>query len=141
MLKKKFVQYQKYAESEAEQVFSASFREGAIDRKAQTLESGWLENLGNGQVKIHPLPVMAQLGPVMAALPFDYNHDGLVDLLLGGQYWEVQPSIGRFDASTGCLLSGNGRGIFAPVDQRALPPALDGPVRNLFFYEDKLWIE
>jgi hypothetical protein len=84
---------------------------------------------------------MAQLGPVMAALPFDYNHDGNTDLLLGGQYNEVQPSIGRFDALSGCLLNGIGQGRFEPADQRALPTGLDTPVRNLYWFEEKLWIE
>lgn len=141
VLKKQFLQYQKYAESDAEQVFPAKIRQGAVERFAKTLDNCWLENLGNGQVKLHPLPVMAQLGPVMAALPFDYNHDGKTDLLLGGQYNEVQPSIGRFDALPGCLLNGIGQGRFEPADQRALPTGLDTPVRNLYWFEEKLWIE
>lgn len=130
-LKKRYVEYGKYAESTFEDVFPEALRRGAISRKAELLASCFLENKGNGQWAVHPMPVEAQFSPVFAILPYDFNGDGHLDVLLGGNFYEVQPAIGRFDASYGTLLLGDGKGGFRPTSLSGTGIWLPGPVRDL----------
>lgn len=130
-LKKRFVQYRKYAESTFEEVFTEEMREGALYKQAEILGSCYFENKGSGQWALHLLPVEAQFSPVFAVLPFDFNGDGHLDVLLGGNFYEVQPAIGRFDASFGALLLGDGDGRFHAEEPGVSGFWLNGPVRDL----------
>ena len=130
-LKKRFIEYRKYAESTFEDVFTEDMRKGALHKKAEMVASCYLENKGNGEWVLHPLPNEAQFSPAFAALPFDFNADGHTDVLLGGNFYEVQPAVGRFDASYGTLLLGDGKGHFQVTDLREYGLWLPGPVRGL----------
>ncbi len=52
------------------------------------------------------LPLEAQFSPVYAAEAGDFNDDGNLDILLGGNLYNVKPEVGRYDASYGSFLSG-----------------------------------
>ena len=133
MLRKQYVDYRKFSQSTFEEVFPENMRTQSIHREVQTLSSCWIENRGQNQWVLHPLPMIAQCSPVFAFLPSDFNDDGKMDVLLGGNFYEVQPAIGRFDASFGTLLLGDGHGQFYPSDPAASGFWLDGPVRDLQF--------
>ncbi len=47
--------------------------------------------------------------------------DGNIDLLLGGNLYHVKPEVGRYDASYGNFLEGDGKGGF-----KVVPPAISG---------------
>ena len=133
MLKKQYVAYQKFSQSSFEEVFPPAMREQAIHREVQVVASCWIENGGQNQWTLHPLPLIAQCSPVFALLPGDFNGDGKPDLLLGGNFYEVQPDIGRFDASFGTLLLNDGLGNWQPVEPADSGFWLYGPVRDLQF--------
>lgn len=133
MFRKRYVDYRKFSESSFEEVFSDDLRTQAIHREVQTLASCWVENCGQNQWVLHPLPMIAQCSPVFAILPGDFNGDEQPDLLLSGNFYEVQPSIGRFDASFGTLLLNAGNGNWQPVEPTESGFWLDGPVRDLQF--------
>ena len=59
----------------------------------------------------------------------DYDDDGIPDILFGGNMYESKPEMGRYDASYGSLLLGDGKGGFRlmPVAESGLK--IDGPVR------------
>ena len=78
-----------------------------------------------------PLPVEAQFAPIYAALAGDYTGDGLTDLVVGGNFSGVTPVRGRYDASYGLLLRGDGTGAFTPVDMEASGLLLEGEVRHM----------
>ena len=96
-----------------------------------TTTSVWIENKGNGKFEMHPLPVEAQFAPVNAILAADLDGDGNMDLLLGGNEYQTEVSTGRYDASYGLMLKGNGRGSFVPVKPKASGLILDGDVKNI----------
>jgi len=135
MLKKQYVAYQKFSQSSFEDVFSAGLREQAIHREVQELNSAWIENRGSNQWVLHALPMVAQCSPVFALLPGDFNGDGKMDVLLGGNFLEVQPSIGRLDASFGTLLLNDGQGNWTSVEPSQSGFWLNGPVRDLQFLQ------
>lgn len=135
MLRKRYVDYRKFSESSFEEVFPEDMRVQSIHRAAQILTSCWIENRGQEAWGLHPLPMIAQCSPVFAMLPGDFNGDGKTDLLLGGNFYEVQPSIGRFDASVGTLLLNDGHGHWQPVGPADSGWWLNGPVRDLQFLQ------
>ncbi|MFN4255856.1 MAG: VCBS repeat-containing protein [Saprospiraceae bacterium] len=136
-IKKHFVQYRKYAESTFDEVFPPGERADATERKAEVLASCLIENQGNGKFALRPLPLEAQFAPVFAALPGDFDGDGKLDVLLGGNLHDVAPAIGRFDGSIGSFLRGDGRGTFEPISPAASGFAVGGEVRGLEFLPGK----
>ena len=79
--------------------------------EAKQFASAVALNTGDGTFALQPLPVEAQLAPVYAALADDFDGDGRMDLLLGGNFYGVTPVRGRYDASYGLLLRGDGAGV------------------------------
>ena len=56
--------------------------------------------------------MQAQLSPVYGIEILDLNGDGHQDILLGGNLYRAKPEVGRYDASYGVCLSGDGKGNF-----------------------------
>jgi hypothetical protein len=77
------------------------------------------------------LPVEAQLAPIYAAVSGDFDGDGRIDLLLGGNFSGVQPVLGRYDASYGLMLKGDGAGHLTPVDMTSSNLVIGGEVRHM----------
>src|SRR5207253_10218121 len=80
---------------------------------------------------LRPFSGEAQFAPVYSSLAADFDGEGRTDLLLAGNVYDVQPVLGRYDASYGLLLSGTGDGRFAAVDAEQSGLMIDGQVRHL----------
>ena len=104
--------------------------------EADTLASVVALNRGDGTFELRPLPIEAQFAPVYASLAGDFDGDGKTDLLLAGNFWGTQPIEGRYDASYGLLLRGDGRGGFRAVDMAQSGLAIDGQVRHMAVLND-----
>jgi len=63
----------------------------------------------DGTFELHALPVEAQFAPIYASLAGDFDGDGKIDLVTAGNFSGVTPLEGRYDASYGLLLHGDGR--------------------------------
>ncbi len=83
-LKNKYKTYEDYAKASIDDIFPENTLKDAYIRDCRFFESAWIENLGNGTFRIHPLPIEAQISPVFGMLSGDYNSDGNCDLLLTG---------------------------------------------------------
>lgn len=130
-LKKKFLKYESYKNATIEEIFTADQLKLTIKLDANFLSTAALINDGNGKFKIVPLPLAAQMSPTCAILLEDIDKDGHVDILLGGNWYRVKPEIGRFDASYGTFLKGDGRGAFIPVVNREIDLMIDGEIRDI----------
>jgi hypothetical protein len=102
----------------------------AIQLQAFELGTGILINDGKGKFEYRRLPVEAQLSVQYAVDVFDFDKDGNVDILLGGNLYKVKPEAGRYDASYGVFLKGDGKGNFktAPFNDSGF--FVDGEVRD-----------
>jgi enediyne biosynthesis protein E4 len=129
MLRKSFVEYRKYADSDFDAVLTPAMRTGATALRTDLLASVWVENKGNDKWAIHPLPMEAQFSSVHAIGTSDFDRDGHLDILIGGNLYEVSPAIGRMDASRGLLLRGTGRGGFVAVPMSQSGLRIEGQIR------------
>jgi hypothetical protein len=113
-------------------VFAASrIEDVATLLEARDFASSVALDQGDGKFVLQPLPAEAQFAPVYAALAGDFDRDGHADLLLGGNFYGVTPVQGRYDASYGQLLSGDGAGGFVPVDFAKSGVMIEGQVRHM----------
>jgi len=83
--------------------------------KINTLQSCYLENLGNGKFKMEPLPIEAQISQVDGMVVDDFDGDGNLDVAISGNDFGTEVGTGRYDAFNGLLLKGDGKGNFKPL--------------------------
>jgi hypothetical protein len=130
-LRSRYVSYKDFGASRVEDIFSAAEVRHAQVREATTFASSVALDDGKGRFTLAPLPVEAQFAPVYAAVAADYTGDGITDLVIGGNFSGVTPLLGRYDASYGLLLRGNGKGGFAAVDMDTSRLVIEGEVRDM----------
>jgi hypothetical protein len=130
-LKKKFVYYKDFAIKSMEDIFDKPILDQSVVHKSYESKSLVLLNSGNGSFAKIPLPVPAQVSPVYAITASDFNGDGTVDILLGGNLYAVKPEVGRYDALHGLLLLGNGEGNFTAVSSMQSGIKLEGETRHI----------
>ncbi len=121
VLLKKYPRYELYKEQTIHNMFAPEQLTNAIQLDVAQLKTSLFINDGSGHFTIRELPVETQFSTVMAAETGDFNGDGNVDLLLGGNLYHVKPEVGRYDASYGHFLEGDGQGGF-----KVVPPLLSG---------------
>jgi len=130
-LRKKFPRYADYAKATLAEVVSEEELKKAYVAKAETFATVYVENKGDGRFSSRPLPTLAQLAPVFGMTAGDYDGDGHLDVLLAGNSYGTEAITGRYDASIGLLLEGNGKGAFNSVPARQSGFFVDGDAKGL----------
>lgn len=130
-LEKKYPTYELYKNQQITDIFTPEQLKNAIHLDAFLLETSLFLNDGHGNFERKSLPVEAQFSPVYAADAADYNGDGKIDILLGGNLFNAKPEVGRYDASYGTFLSGDGKGGFKYIPVKETGMRLDGEVRDI----------
>jgi enediyne biosynthesis protein E4 len=130
-LRAKFPSYREFGASRIEDIFPAADLKSAEVREADTFASAIALNNGNGTFTLRQLPAEAQFAPIYASVVDDFDGDGHVDLLVGGNLYGVIPMLGRYDASYGLMMRGSGEGRFSPVDMQESGVRIDGEIRDL----------
>jgi len=115
-MKGRFRTYSDYANATFEESFTKDEIASAQVFKSETFANSYLENLGDGQFELSELPRSAQIAPMYGTLIGDYNGDNNLDILAVGNFYSGEVFSGRYDASIGWLLAGNGKGSFESVD-------------------------
>ncbi len=130
-LKKKYLRYESYNKHSVQEIFTPGQLKDALVMKANFLGSAVVLNSGGRAFTIQELPIEAQITPIYSILADDFDNDGIVDLLLGGNLYEVKPEAGRYDAGYGVFLKGSGNGIFTPVPSRLSGFSVTGAIREM----------
>ena len=129
--KKRFTQFQSYATTDLQNLFTAPERKDAQRLQVTELRSGIATNDGKGNFTFQPLPFAVQQAPINDLLIHDFNADGILDLLLIGNFYPNESIFGQSDASFGNLLLGKGNLEFElhPLPKSGLH--LDGDMRKI----------
>ncbi len=130
-LSKKFPTYTAFASASIEDVYGKQVLDGALHFEVNNFNTSILMNDGNGNYSLHALPHEAQVSPVNAIICQDFNQDGNVDLLLGGNLYVSEVETGRADAGTGLLLFGDGKGDFKSMPYEKSGFYIPGDVKDL----------
>ena len=130
-LKKKFLFYKDYANASIDNLFTPAELADAKKLEAYTFATSFIENKGNGNFEIKALPQAAQYAPTYSILTEDFNKDGHLDILLGGNLMETRVQFGRYDASKGTLLLGDGKGDFKLAKNSEIGLKIKGAVRDM----------
>ena len=120
-IKKRFETFTQYATRPFEKVFSNEELEGAFTASAYKLESVVLTNNGGKDFTITDLPDIAQISTINDILIEDVNHDGAADIIAIGNMYAQETLFGRYNASLGTILLGDG-----DLNWKELPPARSG---------------
>lgn len=129
--RKQFQNYGDFAEKTADQVITKSMRKDMVFRKAETLESVYLENQGSGHFFMKPLPKEAQWSSIFGFETADFDGDNLMDIVTVGNFYSHPPSIGRADASYGNFLKGVGNNKFQSIEPRYSGWVISGEARDV----------
>ena len=130
-LKKKFLKYESYKDQIITDIFSEEELKDAIKLEVFNLSSCVAINDGKGKFTLKPLPVDAQLSPMYAVNVEDIDRDGNPDVMMGGNLYRAKPEVGRYDASYGVFLKGDGTGSFTSVKAKDSGFFVDGETRDI----------
>ena len=112
--------YKEFASLNMEGIYGNEAIASSHHLKVYSFSSVYIENLGNGDFKITPLPAIAQRSPTMDFEITDINEDGYPDIVGVGNLYDAEVETIRYDASRGYILLGNGSGGFDVPDQSGL---------------------
>jgi hypothetical protein len=114
LLRKKFNNYKSFANATMDSVFTKEQRAGTLQLHANYLSSVLLRNNGNGTFTMSRLPVQAQMSVLNGMSVNDFDGDGNLDVVINGNDYGTEVSLGRYDALNGLLMKGDGKGNFSP---------------------------
>lgn len=127
----KFPTYESFGARTIEEIMPAGKVQSATVYEATTFATSFVENEGGGAFAVRPLPTQAQFAPMHDVWTRDLDRDGHADIVLGGNFYGTMPAQGRYDASFGIILHGNGTGQWTAVPPVSSNLYLEGQIRAL----------
>jgi hypothetical protein len=129
-IQEKFPTYAEFANASLTDIYGDKLKQ-SYEREVTEFKSVLLINLGNGSFRKSPLPVEAQIFPVMATITEDFNSDGFEDLVLAGNIYETEVETPRLDAVSGLVLLSDGKGGYLPQPHVKSGLYLRGNVKDI----------
>lgn len=132
-LKRSLLYYKDYGKKTIDQLFPKSTLDQSKVFEVKMLASHIFLSQGDRYQAIQ-LPQEAQYSPLFGLLVIDFDEDGVLDLVAGGNQYEVKPQFGRYDASFGWLFKGsltNGKFTFS----KGQSLGVTGQIRDIEFIE------
>ncbi|OSS38545.1 hypothetical protein C723_2528 [Christiangramia flava JLT2011] len=128
-IKKKFLKYDQYAKATLEEVFDVEKLNKAKHLKVTNLNSAYLDNIG-GKYVIKNLPEAAQFSAIQGINQYDFNQDGISDVLLTGNFYPMKVEYGPSDSGKGTILLGDSHGGYTVLDHAELGVFIEGDIRD-----------
>lgn len=111
MITEKFPTYLSFAESDLTGILGEETLKSALHYQAYLFSTVLLVN-DNGKFTAKKLPMEAQLSTVNGIIVKDFDGDGIKDILLAGNKFDVEVETTPADASPGAFLKGLGKNEF-----------------------------
>ena len=115
VLERKYETFKAYSGETIHDIFSEEILQRSVVLRATILESSVLINSGQGLFRMESLPTECQLSPVYAIETGDFDHDGMCDVILGGNLSNAKPQTGTYSAGHGLFLKGLGKDVWRAV--------------------------
>tara|TARA_R100001143_G_scaffold63591_1_gene73053 strand:- start:82396 stop:85773 length:3378 start_codon:yes stop_codon:yes gene_type:complete len=128
-LREKYPDYASYAGQSIDQIFSEEELSETLELTAEMLSSVVIWNQEDG-MQIEKLPPRTQMAPMYGIALHDLNGNGLPEVIMGGNLYDVKPQSGPYDASHGVALTYREGGL------HSLSPSqsginIPGEIRNI----------
>ncbi|PKD17231.1 type IV secretion protein Rhs [Salegentibacter salinarum] len=104
-LRKKYTSYDKYAKATMEDLLKAGNVTTTSILEINELRSLYLNNLGDGNFNLSPLPGMSQISMINAFAFDDFTGNGVSDIVAVGNFSPYRVNFGKSDALMGVLLN------------------------------------
>lgn len=127
----KYSRYRQYSKATMDLLLPVEDLKDAVVLEANHMQTSYIENKGNGKFEMRALSVLSQVAPVKGLITFDVNEDGNQDVLMIGNDYGNEVFAGRYDAFTGLILLGDGKGNLAPVPSAASGFYIPGDAKAL----------
>jgi hypothetical protein len=127
----KFKKFEDYKDATIEDLFSPEILQRSVKLNAKYMQSCVMINTGKGSFHLSPLPLEAQFSPVYAITADDFDHDGICDILIGGNQYRAKPQTGINDASYGLFLKGDTGGTWRSVSSLNSGIFTKGEIRDM----------
>jgi hypothetical protein len=134
-LKRKYLKYETFKNETITDIFTPEQLSKAVKLDVYQLSTSILINEGHGKFTLKPLPKEAQFSCTYGIEITDMDRDGNKDIVLGGNLYGVKPEAGRYDASYGLVLKGNGKGDFTSLTSNESGISVQGEVRDIITLE------
>jgi hypothetical protein len=103
-LKKKFPSYHEFGLASLQDVYGKEELGEALHHKITDFSSVFFRNKGDGSFEKIPLPMEAQVSPIMDFEFDDFDQDGIKEVLLAGNLFTAEVETPRADAGKGLML-------------------------------------
>ncbi|MFO7370762.1 MAG: VCBS repeat-containing protein [Bacteroidales bacterium] len=120
VVKLRYATYKDFASATLEDIYGEAMLNASLHYKANTFAHYWIENQGNGNFKMHPLPNWAQISSVNATVAINYDGNETA-FVIAGNFYASESATPRNDASIGLVLKADAKGNI-----KAIPPAESG---------------
>lgn len=137
MIKKKNLSYVDYSKKSFQELFPQEVIDNSIQKIVNIQESAIAVNKGNGKFEIQVMPKEVQFSTVNVIYTVDFNKDGVLDIVLGGNQYEFKPQFGRLDSNYGSVLLGNKKGTYTWTSYNKSGFYLKGEVKHIQKIENK----
>ena len=94
----------------------------------------------NGVYVLKPLSNESQMSPVFGIGCQDFDKDGNLDIVLGGNLFIAEVETGRADAGKGYFFKGDGKGNFEPIQASECGFTVYGDVRDISVNKDLIFV-
>lgn len=135
-IKKKYQDYHSFSNANLNDVFGEVL-DTVSQYEAAIMESKVFFGNEKGEYKFVSLPSDAQITCINDILVEDINRDGMLDLVLAGNLYEMTPSLGRLDGSAVQVLYNTGDRSFTTYSGGGAPiDYIQGQARHLLKVRD-----
>ncbi|MBX2954552.1 MAG: VCBS repeat-containing protein [Cyclobacteriaceae bacterium] len=130
-IKKQYLTNADFAAANPKEIVGKSLLAKAKKLYCYELRSGIFINNGNYDFTFEPFPISAQVSPLNSMYILDYDGDNYQDLLLAGNFFEVNIQRGKYNSSYGSLLRNLGNGKFDGINNEFSGLYLNGQIRDI----------
>lgn len=118
----KFQNYKTFANAGMDKILTKEELSNALILKANTCATSLYSNNGDGTFTVSALAAPAQFSTINGMVADDFDGDGNLDVVMNGNDYGTEVTVGRYDALNGLLLKGDGKGGFTalPINQSGI---------------------
>ena len=131
-IKKKYLYYKDYANANMTDLFGADVYQTALIKELHVLSSAiyWGSESTFTRKALAPEVQYSNVGSILLE---DFDNNGKIDIILGGNQSKIKPQFGPLESSNGWILKQQKNGIF----EKPASLGVKGEIRSIISFKDK----